>query len=103
MTEQQNTLSVSDRETGSRIICRRTETRNAEGYEISYTLTEMCGEGVFATVFSVTVSVKKGTYSDEASAWDITRDRVRAEELFDLLVRNTVTPCTLRDILSDIL
>ncbi len=95
LTEQQN-------HTCRRTCCRQ-ETREAEGYSLTYTLWKFRGEGAFGTVFSVTVSAIKGTYSDEKNAYDITRNKRRAGKIFDLLVRNTVTPCTLIDVLEDIL
>ena len=83
--------------------CIRKETRKADGYTIDYILWESRGSGEFGTIYSVTVSSTKDSCSHEKTAYDITRNRVRALSLFDLLVRNTVTPCTILDVLEDIL
>ena len=85
------------------IRCIKKEIRETDGFLICYSLTEREGKGEFGSIYSVTVSVKKGLYSDEKTAYDITRELGRAEELFQLLVRNTVMPCTLLEILEDIL
>jgi len=81
----------------------REETVETEGFEITYSLFERRGEGEFGTVFSVTVSIEKGGVREEKTAFDITRRKNKACGIFELLVRNTVTPCTLCEVLSDIL
>lgn len=79
----------------------RTVERN--GYTISYRLLETANAAERSSVFSVTVSIQKGNYHDERTAFDIARERRTALRLFDILQRNAVTPCTLVEILEELL
>ena len=44
-----------------------------------------------------------GVCEDSSFAYDVTDEKGKALEIFELLVNETVTPCTLTDILEDIL
>jgi len=80
-----------------------TGTAEREGYTMTYVLTETTAQGDFGSFFSITVSIRKNGYFDTASAYDITRIRNKALDLFHLLMENAVTPCTLTDVLTDLL
>ncbi len=54
-------------------------------------------------IYSLKVSVTQEDSTEFKLAFDISRDLSRAKELFEILHRNTVTPCTLYDVLEDIL
>lgn len=80
-----------------------TGTMEWEGYTITYRLSETMGEGKCRTIYSVSVSIRKDSYFDEKTAYDITRIRQKALWIFDMLWKNTVTPCTLTDVLEELL
>lgn len=80
-----------------------TRTTEYEGYTITCRLSETRGEGKFRSIFSVTVTIRKGSYIDEKTAFDITRNRQKALWIFDMLWKNNVTPCTLTEVLEDLL
>ncbi len=54
-------------------------------------------------VYSISVQLSSNVTSESSFVYDITRTRSRAEELFTIIYEGTVTPCTLSDILEDIL
>ncbi len=55
-------------------------------------------------VYSLLVIKTDGTYeNDSVLVYDISRSRDRALEIARVMRDNTVTPCTVRDILDDIL
>ncbi len=69
-----------------------------ESIKICYDITELTGNyGIIIRTFS------KNALLDEVIVQNITASKERIMSIQDLLVRNTVTPCTLRDILDDIL
>ncbi len=84
-------------------IVKKTEKTEQGEVELTYVLTETHGIGAFGSVYSVTVSIRKGSYVEEQTAYDVSRKKEKAVEIFELLYRNTVTPCTLIDVLTDIL
>lgn len=73
------------------------------GFTIVYRLLESVNPMERRSVFSVTISIQKGNYHDERTAFDIARNRRAALRILDILQRNTVTPCALFDVLEDIL
>lgn len=54
---------------------------------------------------SYSIQIRKESFHDREEAWayDITSLHSRAVEIFRLIVGGTVTPCTLTDILEDLL
>lgn len=80
-----------------------TKTMEWEGYTITYRLSETEGEGKYKTIYSVSVSIRKDSYFDEKTAFDITRIRQKALWIFNMLWKNTVTPCTLIEVLEELL
>ncbi len=87
-------------------VCRRAEkTETADGveYRLTYLLTVLPTEGEYGDIFSITAILDTETGREEKTAYDITRIREKAEKLFDLISRNTVTPSTLIDTLSELL
>ena len=51
----------------------------------------------------ISLSDDAGVLLDEAEIRGMTPDRSAVLALLDLLIRNTVTPCTLQDVLEDLL
>ncbi len=63
-------------------------------------------EGYFEDrcIYSVSVSIyENGTLSDEEFAFDITSSKKAAREIFAMLCKNFVTPCTLFECLEIII
>ncbi|MBQ7500944.1 MAG: hypothetical protein IJT91_08625 [Clostridia bacterium] len=59
---------------------------------------------ITASCYSVLIlEYTGGECEDSSFAFDITDEKEKAFELFELLVNETVTPCTLNDVLEDIL
>ena len=54
-------------------------------------------------VYSITVRKETASGTEEACAYDISSIRNRAVEMFHLVVRGKVTPCTLTDVIEDML
>lgn len=54
-------------------------------------------------VYSISVQLSSNGKSESSFVYDITRTRSRADELFTIICNGTVTPCTMSDILEDIL
>lgn len=80
-----------------------TKTTEREGYAITYRLSETAGEGRCNSIFSVTITIRKDGYFDEKTAFDITRIRQKALWIFDTLQKHDVTPCTLTEVLEELL
>jgi hypothetical protein len=80
--------------------CIREEQILVEVYTLIYRLMESTAPPI---CFSVSVSISTASSHEEQTAIDISRNRTKADKIFDLLVRNSVTPCTLTEILSEIL
>lgn len=84
-----NILSSADKEMSGitvnyRLYCSRIDSENRDSYSVSVT---SCFNNNTETVL----------------AKDISSERERASEIFSLISENFVTPCTLFDILEDIL
>lgn len=79
--------------------------------ELFATVDILCDGGIFAALsyfllhkngrYGVQVVLCRGGKYEESSAYDLTDSRTTALALLELLRRNTVTPCTLGDVLSD--
>lgn len=76
---------------------------DCEDYSLEYDLLKSVFKVRGRYLYSISVSISDGVVSETKLAHDITRLRRRALEIFDIFTRNTVTPCTLFEILSDIL
>ncbi|MBE6625768.1 MAG: hypothetical protein E7628_01110 [Ruminococcaceae bacterium] len=55
------------------------------------------------TVYSVRVDATQNGVTEYKLAFDITRKLKTAKQIFDILVNGNVTPCTMFDVLEDIL
>ncbi|MEG1999829.1 MAG: DUF6514 family protein [Evtepia sp.] len=76
------------------------QTENGESYTCEYRLLVRETEGRFSCEsYGVRVTLKRSGESSEL--WDITMHAGRIEELMTMLMRNTVTPCTLVDVVQD--
>ena len=73
------------------------------GREHTYDYAILVGETPVSSGFSCeSYGVRiQGQNGESAQIPDITVSAARIDELMDLLVRNTVTPCTLRDVVDD--
>lgn len=81
----------------------RKQARDAEGRVRTYDYAILVGEtpvspGVSCESYGVCIREQDGETEQVA---DITVSAARIDELMDLLVRNDVTPCTLRDVVDD--
>lgn len=81
----------------------RKQTKDEEGNERTYDYAILVGEMEVSPQFAcesygVRIRGQDGQ-SDEVP--NITVSISRIDELMDMLVRNTVTPCTLRDVVND--
>ena len=73
----------------------RTDNVLAESLPVHYALGEISDRGY--TYYQVSVSTDA-----ERNLVCIGEDRERAERFYELIVRNTVTPCTLHDVFEDV-
>lgn len=81
----------------------RKQAQDAEGRTHTYDYAILVGEMPVAEGFSCEsygVQIREQGGETEQVA-DITVNAARIDNLLDLLVRNTVTPCTLRDVVDD--
>ena len=75
------------------------ETGRERTYDYSILVGELpLSSGLSCESYGVCVREQNGEAEQIA---DITVNAARIDELLDLLVRNTVTPCTLRDVVAD--
>jgi len=90
-----------------------------EGYLITYELFESAADDENQKIYSVRVSITQNCikdisaelsdnyssayYSSEKTAFDISRNRNTAYSIYNTLLKNEVTPCTLLYILDEIL
>ena len=77
--------------------------RDEEGNLRVYEYTVLVGElaiapGIFCESYGVKVCERGGECGEVR---DITVSLTRLDELMELLIRNVVTPCTLRDVIDD--
>ena len=84
------------------VLLRAWET-DAFGFHLAYALyrRKLSVRGEHA--YSIAVRISSPGYADSAFACDVTRSRTRAVRLFDAVTRGLVTPCTLFDVLEDLL
>lgn len=54
-------------------------------------------------IYSLYVTLVRDSHAESDFVFDIARSREASAGLLDLLFRNTVTPCTLREVLSELL
>ena len=76
---------------------------NTDNLRLTYTLFQSKHKRSGRHIYSVGISVSDGDCVDSNFVYDITRLKTKAESIFKLLYENTVTPCTLNDVLEDIL
>lgn len=81
----------------------RKQVPDAEGQMHTYDYAILVGEtpvaeGVVCESYGVCI---RGRDGEMEQVPDITVSAARIDELLDLLVRNSVAPCTLRDVLDD--
>ena len=81
----------------------RKQVQDEKGQTHTYDYTILVGEtpvfsGVSCESYGVCIRGQDGEMEQVA---DITVSAARIDELIDLLVRNTVTPCTLRDVVEN--
>lgn len=74
-----------------------------EEMKLTYTLFRSLRKSSGRFVYSLSVQLSSNGKSESSFVYDITRTRSRADELFTIICEGTVTPCTLSDILEDIL
>lgn len=75
------------------------EDGTVHSYEYSILVSELAvSSGVCCESYGVRVAGQDG---DRHEIPDITVSMTRIDQLMDLLVRNAVTPCTLRDVVED--
>ena len=81
----------------------RRQARDQNGVTHTYDYSVLVGEMAVAQGFACeSYGVRIREHGGECSEIaDITVNASRIDELMDLLVRNTVTPCTLRDVIED--
>ncbi len=85
----------------SSAVSVRTASAEAGGYRLRYSLFRT-GSGTRA-VYSLSVLLESSDGDERADIPDLTRDLSEANRLFDLVSGGRVTPCTLRDVLEDLL
>ena len=78
-------------------------TTDETGRERTYDYAVLVGEmpvspGVFCESYGVCIRERDG---EEGRVPNVTVSAARIDELMELLVHNTVTPCTLRDVVDD--
>ena len=79
------------------------DTRSAvtHGYRLTYRLIGIpCRRGIS---YSLSVKIESEDGADEAAVHDIARSRADADRLFHAVADGLVTPCTLADVLEDLL
>ena len=77
--------------------------KTIKGLHLKYSLLKT--ENIISrhSIYSVRIDATQNGVSEYKLAFDISRNLIIATNIFNILVRNTVTPCTLFDILEDIL
>ena len=102
MSEQNKEINLGLNQTIiEKYKCLRKENVTAGEYQLTYQLFETVIDA--ESFYSITVSIENRYSYQEKTAHDITRIRNKAAYIFDLFVRNSVTPCTVFEILSEIL
>ena len=76
---------------------------HVEEFDLVYSLFKSKKRSLGRYVYSIEISVSDGNNVESNFVYDVTRLKKRAETIFHLLCENAVTPCTLCDVLEDIL
>ena len=83
----------------------KSETKRLRGYRFEYCLFEdnTSVDGITYPCYSVYASVSGKGYFDEATVRDVSADRSTAERVFGEIVRGRAAPCTLADVIEDMI
>ena len=73
----------------------------AAGYRLSYRLEEILLRR--GKSYDIAVRIESEEGAEAKTIHDVSRDRTEAERLFRAVADGLVTPCTLRDVLEDLL
>ncbi len=73
------------------------------GFVLRYVLYECYLEEANRYAYSIAVTKKENSETETAFAYDVSSIRRRAKELYDTVRRHDVTPCTLIDVLENLL
>ena len=76
---------------------------SGSGVKICYTLFESLSQTDGRSIYSVHLETCTENRRDCAAAWDISRNRTDASEIFRILADAAVTSCTLYDVLEELL
>lgn len=79
------------------------QTRGENGADIFLTYYLLCEDADERCSYGAEIVLARGQERESACARDITASRQRIERLLALLCRNTVTPCTFREVLEETL
>ena len=79
----------------------RTEERTCGPLRLRYDLLSF--DRCKCPVYGISVTLTTGHSEERVEIFDVTRDAYRALMLFESIVIGTVTPCTLTDVLEDLL
>jgi hypothetical protein len=77
--------------------------KTVEGLYLEYSLLRTPNMISGDNIYSVRIDLTNGTKTEYKLAFDISRSLISAKKIFNTLVCNAVTPCTLFDVLEDIL
>ncbi len=81
----------------------RSREAEAAGYRLTYSLYRSAFSVDGEHIYSLSVRIRDLFSEETAFAYDVSRQRGRALRLFELVSRGLVTPCTLYDVLEDLL
>ena len=71
------------------------------GYRLTYRLEEIPLHR--GASYAIAVRIESDDRAEDAVVHDVCRNRAEAETLFHAIVKGLVTPCTLMDVLEDLL
>ena len=74
-----------------------------DNLKLTYTLYSNSIRSGDENVYSIEVNCISNIGNDSAFIFDITRTKTRADEIFRIISENSVTPCTLTEVLEEIL
>lgn len=81
----------------------RTEIQTPQTLGLTYSLIETPAYDNSGSVFSILCTLQGEDGDDYDFAYDVSRTRERASEILRLLCAGTVTPCTLKYVISDLI
>ena len=87
-------------EFGREIAVRET---HMDGVHITYTLFESVGQIDGMHIYSIRLETRSKYGAEDASAYDVSRNRGNAMQLLEALADGSVTSCTLYDVLEELL